>query len=72
MKVSNLIVPCWGSSDKLPKQLRNRVAGVSRMLESIELPIKCFGRTASGDPTHPLMLGYNTQLINYFAKVDHE
>jgi hypothetical protein len=28
-------------------------------------PVKVFGLTASGDPKHPLMLGYDTQLVEW-------
>jgi hypothetical protein len=26
--------------------------------------VKCFGRTKAGDPKHPLMLGYDTPLVD--------
>lgn len=29
-------------------------------------PTRCLGRTADGQPRHPLMLSYETQLEDYF------
>ena len=59
------IVPCWGSSTKVPGHLRGRIANVSRLLlerRPARASLLCLGRTSSGDPRHPLMLGYNTPL----------
>jgi hypothetical protein len=67
MNLANLVVPCWGSSDKLPKELRSRIAEVSAVISQTATPVKCLGYTASGDPKHPLMLGYVNELAD-FAK----
>lgn len=63
----DLVVPCWGSRDKLPPSLRHRIADVGRMLRACASPVRIFGVTASGDPKHPLMLGYGTSLTEWSA-----
>lgn len=65
MKDADLIIPCWGNRLKLPLSLRHRLNQVSVMLSLSRKPLKCFGTTASGDPKHPLMLGYATQLVEW-------
>lgn len=65
MNLANLVIPCWGSSDKLPKQLRDRIYEVKSIIGDTKSPVKCFGYTASGDPMHPLMLGYSTELVPF-------
>ena len=59
----DLIVPCWGSRDKLPNSLHYRIDEVNAMLKGKNT--MCFGKTLKGDPMHPLMLGYNTQLMPF-------
>lgn len=62
---ADILVPCWGSLDKLPKTLWPRVAAVRDMLLASGKPIKVFGLTASGDPKHPLMLGYAGGMVDW-------
>lgn len=62
---ASLIVPCWGSRAKLPPSLRPRILEVRKLLRDSERPCKVLGLTASGDPKHPLMLGYDTNLIDW-------
>ncbi|RWB95624.1 MAG: DUF1643 domain-containing protein [Mesorhizobium sp.] len=62
---ADVIVPCWGSRGKLPKHLRPRLDTLRDWIFSTKKPVKIFGLTASGDPKHPLMLPYSTQLINW-------
>lgn len=59
----DLIVPCWGSSGKLPPRLQPRIAQVRGLLQRVATPISVLGLTASQDPKHPLMLGYTTPLV---------
>lgn len=61
---ADLLVPCWGSRDKLPKALRARLNTLLSMLRKSGKPMRVFGWTKSGDPIHPLMLGYDTQLVS--------
>lgn len=59
---ADLLVPCWGNSSKVPKELRCRFRGLLRALRTTNKPICHLGLTNSGDPKHPLMLGYDTPL----------
>lgn len=60
---ADILVPCWGSSDKLDYghvlYMRNLMI---QLLESGK-PVLHFGLTKSGEPKHPLMLGYDTPLL---------
>ena len=60
---ADILVPCWGNRSKVPAQLRGRVDLLLRILLGSGKPVMHFGVTASGDPKHPLMLGYDTALI---------
>lgn len=62
---SDILIPCWGSRDKLPKQLRHHLTRLKLTLFAAHKPIRIFGLTKSGDPMHPLMLGYSTPLIEW-------
>jgi hypothetical protein len=59
---ADVLIPCWGSRDKLPKQLRHAFDMTMSDLIAAGKPVKVFGRSKSGDPLHPLMLGYNTTI----------
>lgn len=59
---ADVLVPCWGSLSKLPPDLRGAPAQVLAWLCASGKPVLTFGLTSSGDPKHPLMLGYNTAL----------
>jgi hypothetical protein len=60
---ADLLVPCWGSRQKVPKELRVELDKLFFALVKTNKPVYVFGRTASGDPKHPLFLSYNTKLI---------
>ena len=67
VREADVVVPCWGSAAKLPPRLRGRIQDVHMMLAlSSGAPTRCLGRTADGQPRHPLMLSYETQLEDYF------
>lgn len=61
----DVIVPCWGSRSKVPKELHYHFDRMLRRCVSSGKPIKHFGLTASGDPKHPLMLSYSTELQDF-------
>ena len=63
MAEADVLVPCWGNSGKIPKQLRHHLARLRVMLRSAGKPVKVFGFTKGGDPLHPLMLPYSTPLV---------
>ncbi len=60
---ADILVPCWGNTRKVPPQLQFAFDILMDALVSSGKPVKCFGFTKSGDPMHPLMLGYDTRLI---------
>lgn len=62
---ADVVVPCWGSRNKIPKRLHDRLVVVRRMLRECGKPIWIFGLSKSGDPLHPLMLAYETKLVEW-------
>lgn len=64
MEEADVLVPCWGSRNKLPRTLHSHLDKLLVMLRASNKPIMTFGLTNSGDPAHPLMLGYSTPLID--------
>jgi hypothetical protein len=59
---ADVLVPCWGSTLKVPRALRGECEALLQKLLSTGKPVLHFGCTAAGDPKHPLMLGYDTPL----------
>lgn len=62
---ADVLVPCWGSRDKIPERLRHHLDALRAQIFASGKPVKTFGFTSSGDPKHPLMLGYDTPLIDW-------
>jgi hypothetical protein len=62
---ADVLVPCWGNKTKVPATLRSYFDHLKEVLLSAGKPVLCFGTTKSGDPKHPLMLGYDTPLIDF-------
>lgn len=62
---ATLVVPCWGSQAKLPARARMRIEAVRELLCESGRPVKVLGLTTSGDPRHPLFLGYETPLEDW-------
>ncbi|MCF1487527.1 DUF1643 domain-containing protein [Pseudomonas sp. AA27] len=60
---ADVLVPCWGRTTKVTAAIRYCFAEVLGLLNASGKPVLHFGVTASGDPKHPLMLGYDTPLI---------
>lgn len=60
---ADVLVPCWGNTQKVPEALRGRFAQVLAILRATGKPVMTFGFTTGGDPKHPLMLGYGAKLI---------
>jgi hypothetical protein len=67
MAEADILVPCWGSRIKLPKKLHGPLNRFASRFDGYGKPVMTFGRTASGDPKHPLMLGYETVLQPWSA-----
>jgi hypothetical protein len=64
IKEADLLIAGWGNLSKIPNRLRqlhqtNRIAYLAR---SVGKPLMCWGTCGNGDPCHPLMLPYTTQL----------
>lgn len=59
---ADVLIPCWGATTKVPPALRPAFDDLLQLLRESGKPILCFGFTRSGDPKHPLMLGYDTPL----------
>lgn len=66
MLESDIIVPCWGDRGKVPARLREQIDYTYGLLvghaTATGKPMYRFGRTKNGDPKHPLMLGYDTNM----------
>jgi hypothetical protein len=60
---ADIHVPCWGRTDKVPAQHQGAFDILRDALMSSGKPVRIFGLTKSGDPLHPLMLGYDTPLV---------
>ena len=65
---ADVLVPCWGSRTKLPKSLYVHLDRLLEQLVASGKPVLAFGVTGSGDPKHPLMLGYSTSLVPWREK----
>lgn len=64
---ADVLIPCWGNRDKVPRQLRHHFDALLAKLIASGKPILTFGLTNGGDPKHPLMLGYDTPLVEWSA-----
>lgn len=62
---ADVLIPCWGNRLKVPKHLRWHFDRLRDQIFAAGKPVKVFGLTKSGDPKHPLMLGYDTPLIDW-------
>lgn len=60
---ADILWPCWGSRNKLPRDLHTNLYRLKQLIIESGKPIMILGLTKSGDPMHPLMVGYDTPLI---------
>lgn len=60
---ADILVPCWGNVSKVPPALQGAFDVLMDSLVSSGKPVMHFGLTKSGNPKHPLMLGYDTPLV---------
>lgn len=60
---ADVLVPCWGNRSKLPPHLRRHLNECLATLRSFDKRVVTFGLSQSGDPLHPLMLSYSTELV---------
>lgn len=66
-KRCDVLVPCWGNLQKVPRAIRSRTyaRSVIKLLQATGKPVKHLGLTTAGDPKHPLMLSYSTELEDF-------
>lgn len=62
---ADILLPCWGNLTKVPLPLRVHFGNVLAKMYASGKPVKTFGLTKGGDPKHPLMLGYDTPIIDW-------
>jgi hypothetical protein len=62
---ADVLVPCWGARAKVPQRLWPTIDGLRDQIMASGKPVRIFGLTASGDPKHPQMLGYDTPLVEW-------
>lgn len=62
---ADILVPCWGDTGKIPRDLRHVVGARVAQILSPNKPVLTFGFTKGGDPKHPLMLPYSTPIIEW-------
>ena len=63
----DVLVPCWGSREKLRVKLRSRLDIVMTMLLESGKPIKVLGYTKTNDPRHPQGVSHKTKLITHIS-----
>jgi hypothetical protein len=66
---ADVLIPCWGSRTKIPPHLHARLDWLRDVLFSAGKPVKIFGLVNSGDPKHPLTLGYSTCLSDWVPQL---
>lgn len=62
---ADIVIAAWGPLAKLPKNRRSRWNFVDHLALSLEKPLHCLGTAKDGHPRHPLMLGYDTPLMEW-------
>jgi hypothetical protein len=59
---SDITVVAWGTLGKLPDNLQNRWRDIVEIASNMNRPLYCLEYCMDGQPKHPVMLGYNSQL----------
>jgi len=62
---ADLLVAAWGPLSKLPRWLRSRWYAIAAIADRVGKPLHCFGTAQDGHPRHPLMLAYDTSLVEW-------
>lgn len=65
MGQADVVVAAWGPLSKLPRGLRDRWRAVCCIADRVGKPLKCWGTAQDGQPRHPLMLAYDTPLVDW-------
>lgn len=65
MQEAPLVIAAWGPLAKLPAHLRRRWRTVCAIADRAGAKLMCFGTAQDGQPRHPLMLAYDTPLVEW-------
>lgn len=65
MAEAPVVIAAWGPLAKLPDALRKRWTTVAAIADQLGVKLMCFGTAQDGQPRHPLMLAYDTPLIEW-------
>jgi hypothetical protein len=67
MRAAPVVIAAWGPLNKLPKSLRRRWRTVCQIADEAGAKLLCLGTAQDGQPRHPLMLAYDTPLVEWRA-----
>jgi hypothetical protein len=59
------VIVAWGPLAKLPPHLRHRWREVAKIAREEGRTLMCYGTAQDGHPRHPLMLAYDTPLVEW-------
>lgn len=65
MAAAPVVIAAWGPLGKLPPHLRKRWRTVAAIADRVGAKLMCFGTAQDGQPRHPLMLAYDTPLVEW-------
>jgi hypothetical protein len=65
MREAPVVIAAWGPLAKLPDHLRRRWRTVCGIADRAGVKLMCFGTAQDGQPRHPLMLAYDTPLVEW-------
>lgn len=65
MLAAPVVIAAWGPLAKLPASLRKRAGAVADIASKVGVRLMCLGTAQDGQPRHPLMLAYDTPLIEW-------
>lgn len=66
---ADVLIPCWGDRNKVPKTLHHHIDELMLQLLASGKPVLIFGLTKGGDPKHPLTLDYRTPLVPWLDAI---
>lgn len=59
---AQLVIAAWGATEFKNGMVTRRAREVRQLLTGAGVTVQCLGRAQNGEPRHPLMLAYATQL----------
>lgn len=66
-KPENVVVAAWGSTGVRWPEHQRQVAHLTRLAQSVNVTIHCFGTTKTGAPRHLSRLAYSTPLERWWS-----